>query len=53
MVHADRITVWQYASSLETDSPRFTNPGDFFAYIVFIGAVILVRLSCLLQCLMV
>ncbi|MCJ1248288.1 hypothetical protein MMC30_005505 [Trapelia coarctata] len=38
----DPYFIWQYASSLETNSPRFTNPGDFFAYIIFVGAVILV-----------
>ena len=38
-------TVWQYGSSLETDSPRFTRPGVFFIYIMFVGTVILVSLS--------
>ena len=34
--------VWQYAGDLETNSPRFTNPGDFFVYIVFVGSFIVV-----------
>jgi hypothetical protein len=38
-------TVYTYGSKLETASPRFTQPGDFFTYIVFVCTVILVSLS--------
>lgn len=35
--------VWTYSSGLEKESSRFSQPGDFFTYIVFLGLVILVR----------
>ena len=34
--------VWQYGCALESESPHFTGPGDFFTYIMFVGAGILV-----------
>lgn len=35
--------VWTYSSGLEKESSRFSQPGDFFTYIIFLGLVILVR----------
>ena len=35
--------VWTYSSGLEKESGRFSQPGDFFTYIIFLGLVILVR----------
>ena len=37
------IQVWTYSSGLEKESGRFSQPGDFFTYIIFLGLVILVR----------
>ena len=34
--------VFTYGSGLETDSPRFSLPGDFFTYVIFVATVILV-----------
>lgn len=34
--------VYTYASGLELNSPRFTQPGDFFTYVAFVATVILV-----------
>ena len=42
MTECSETSVWQYSTALETDSPRFTQPGDFLVYIVFLKAVILV-----------
>ena len=36
------LPVWQYSSGLELESSRFSQPGDFFVYIIFLGLVILV-----------
>ncbi|KAL9623321.1 MAG: hypothetical protein Q9160_002428 [Pyrenula sp. 1 TL-2023] len=36
----DLYLMWTYASQLETESPRFSRPGDFFTYIVFCCSVI-------------
>jgi hypothetical protein len=41
-------TVWTYSHGLELNSPRFTRPGDFFTYIVFICATIVVSQSLVL-----
>ena len=38
----DPYFLWTYGSSLETESPRFTRKGDFFLYVVFVEAVIVV-----------
>lgn len=37
-----RCSVWTYSSNLERESPRFTQSGDFFYYVFFIGSIILV-----------
>jgi len=37
----DLYFMWTYGSGLEQNSPRFTQPGDFFTYVVFISSVIL------------
>lgn len=34
--------VYLYGSSLETGSARFSQPGDFFVYLVFVASVIMV-----------
>jgi len=44
----DPYTIWQYASALETESPRFAGPGDFLTYIIFIGTFILLTANYLL-----
>lgn len=36
--------VWTYGTGLELNSPRFSQPGDFFTYVVFVAIVILVSL---------
>ena len=36
--------VFTYASGLELNSPRFTQPGDFFIYVVFIATIVWVSL---------
>ena len=36
------IEVYKYSSEAELNSSRFTGPGDFFIYIMFVGTVILV-----------
>lgn len=46
--HANPPAVYTYSSALETGSPRFSLPGDFFTYVFFVGAVIMV--SCGLIC---
>ncbi|KAK5011770.1 hypothetical protein LTR39_004454, partial [Cryomyces antarcticus] len=40
---------YTYGSSLETESARFTQPGDFFVYLVFVGSTILLTSGFLLQ----
>lgn len=35
-------TVWTYGNGLELNSSRFTQPGDFFTYLVFICTTIVV-----------
>lgn len=42
---ADDWKVYQYSNSIETTSPRFQRPGQFFVYLVFVKAMILVRCS--------
>lgn len=39
---ADQSLVYQYGSGLETESTRFSQPGDFFVYTMFVGSVIVV-----------
>ncbi|PGH29486.1 derlin-2/3 [[Emmonsia] crescens] len=36
----DLYFMYKYGSGLERDSPRFTVPGDFFTYVIFVGTVI-------------
>lgn len=38
----DLYFTWVYSTGLELNSPRFSQPGDFFVYVVFNMAVILV-----------
>jgi len=38
----DPYFVFTYASSLETAASRFSQPGDFFMYLVFVSAIIVV-----------
>lgn len=38
----DPFFLFRYGSELETGSARFTQPGDFFTYLVFCGLVIVV-----------
>lgn len=38
----DPYFLYTHGSRLETGSPRFTQPGDFFTYIVFVCATIMV-----------
>lgn len=42
MLSAYTLLVWTYSSALEKDSPRFSQPGDFLTYIIFLGLFILV-----------
>ncbi|KAI9782028.1 MAG: hypothetical protein M1816_002137 [Peltula sp. TS41687] len=44
----DTYFLYTYGSSLETESPRFSQPGDFFTYLIFVGAVILIANATLL-----
>lgn len=44
----DHVIVWTYSNSLEKESPRFSQPGDFFVYIVFLGVFILVSIAAFL-----
>lgn len=37
--------MYTYGSALETGSPRFSSPGDFFTYVFFVAFVILVSLE--------
>ncbi|KAL2038532.1 hypothetical protein N7G274_008871 [Stereocaulon virgatum] len=36
----DTYFLWTYSSALEKGSGRFSHPGDFFVYIIFLGLVI-------------
>lgn len=38
----DPYFLYTYGSSLETEAARFSQPGDFFVYLVFVALVILV-----------
>ncbi|CEJ54761.1 hypothetical protein PMG11_01056 [Penicillium brasilianum] len=37
----DLYNLWRYSSALESQSGRFSKPGDFFIYILFVSTVIL------------
>lgn len=38
----NRCAVFQYASDIEVNSPRFSGPGDFVTYVIFVAIFILV-----------
>lgn len=38
----DPYFLYQYGSAIERDSSRFSRPGDFFIYTVFVGSAIVV-----------
>jgi Derlin-2/3 len=38
----DPFFLFRYGSELERNSPRFTHPGDFFTYIMFVALLIVV-----------
>jgi hypothetical protein len=40
----DPYFLYQYGSGLERESSRFSQPGDFFVYTVFVGSAIVVSL---------
>jgi len=42
----DPYFLYQYGSSIERESPRFKDPGDFFVYTLFLGSVIVVSTHC-------
>jgi membrane associated rhomboid family serine protease len=42
----DPYFLYQYGSSIERESPRFPQPGDFFVYTMFVGSVIVVSTTC-------
>jgi Derlin-2/3 len=42
---ADTGTVYTHGSKLETASPRFSQPGDFLTYVLFVCATILVGIA--------
>ncbi|CAL5874112.1 uncharacterized protein PFLUO_LOCUS8399 [Penicillium psychrofluorescens] len=44
----DLYFLYLYGSSLETGSPRFTEPGAFFTYVVFVASVIMLTAGCFL-----
>ena len=41
----DPYFLWTYSSQLELEASRFSQPGDFFTYIIFVCSVILVSLA--------
>jgi len=41
----DPYFLYTYGSALETTSAAFSAPGDFFMYLLFVAAIILVRCS--------
>ncbi|KAL4890409.1 Der1-like family-domain-containing protein [Aspergillus ambiguus] len=42
----DLYFLYTYSSRLESNSPRFTGPGDFFTYVIFVASVILLTAGC-------
>jgi membrane associated rhomboid family serine protease len=38
----DLYNLWRYSSALESQSGRFSKPGDFFIFILFVNTVIMV-----------
>ncbi|KAE8334697.1 hypothetical protein BDV24DRAFT_156659 [Aspergillus arachidicola] len=45
----DLYFMFKYGSALETASPRFSLPGDFFTYVFFVATVITLTAGCLLD----
>ncbi|PYI10083.1 DER1-domain-containing protein [Aspergillus sclerotiicarbonarius CBS 121057] len=45
----DLYFMFTYGSRLETESPRFSAPGDFFTYVFFVAFIIAVTAGCLLN----
>lgn len=45
----DPYFLWTYASQLELEATRFSQPGDFFTYVTFVCSVILVSREHLLR----
>ncbi|KAE8348330.1 DER1-domain-containing protein [Aspergillus coremiiformis] len=45
----DIYFMFKYSSALETSSPRFSVPGDYFTYVCFVGTVIMLTAGCLLD----
>ncbi len=41
------LAVYTYGSKLETASPRFSRPADFYSYIIFLWVTILVSFKCI------
>lgn len=39
------VAVYTYGSQLEAQSVRFSGPGDFFTYLIFVGTTIMVSLE--------
>jgi len=45
----DLYFMYTYGNALETGSARFSVPGDFFTYVIFVGLVILLFAGCLMR----
>ncbi|GCB24746.1 centromere/microtubule-binding protein cbf5 [Aspergillus awamori] len=45
----DLYFMFTYGSRLETESPRFSAPGDFFTYVSFVASIIMLTAGCLLN----
>lgn len=45
----DLYFMYTYGSALETGSPRFTAPGDFFTYLFFVASSIMLTAGCVLD----
>ncbi|KAJ5081384.1 hypothetical protein NUU61_009648 [Penicillium alfredii] len=44
----DLYFMYHYGTALETSSPRFSRPGDFLTYVVFVASTILLTAGCYL-----
>jgi len=45
----DLYFMYTYGSALETGSARFSVPGDFLTYVIFVGLVILLLAGCMMR----
>lgn len=45
----DLYFLWTYGTGLELNSPRFSQPGDFFTYLVFVCSTIMATAGLLLE----